>query len=417
MSFDITENSTPWAAPHRARTTIILRQTAVLIGLALLILTFAVQQHPAMAQTNQQTILADGDVINIEVLERPDLSGTFQIRNGGEFSMHRLGSVRAAGLSLFDLELKMSQELGQLLSLDVSVLVQPAELRPIYVIGRVASPGSFRSRPGTSVIQAISRAGGVLNSAISSPEAQLEENREIAALKVELTDVQLQISVLDAVIIDSDGLVLSEETVNLEDPDLRQLLRDRSAALRTSIEADRAEEKRLNALSGMARTQALQHGAAKELLQQRILARQSEVERVEDLVTRGLATRERLGAVRDALDSEKTALLETQIAESQAKQQAEDLASQVAVAKANQIAEASNRLAELETRRLTLKEQLELLTKNQYSFADRGAGIKANLFLTVFRANAPSQPEAAKLDTLLFPGDVLEVIINPNAEQ
>jgi len=370
-----------------------------------------------MAQTNQQTILADGDVINIEVLERPDLSGTFQIRNGGEFSMHRLGSVRAAGLSLFDLELKMSQELGQLLSLDVSVLVQPAELRPIYVIGRVASPGSFRSRPGTSVIQAISRAGGVLNSAISSPEAQLEENREIAALKVELTDVQLQISVLDAVIIDSDGLVLSEETVNLEDPDLRQLLRDRSAALRTSIEADRAEEKRLNALSGMARTQALQHGAAKELLQQRILARQSEVERVEDLVTRGLATRERLGAVRDALDSEKTALLETQIAESQAKQQAEDLASQVAVAKANQIAEASNRLAELETRRLTLKEQLELLTKNQYSFADRGAGIKANLFLTVFRANAPSQPEAAKLDTLLFPGDVLEVIINPNAEQ
>jgi len=413
----MTENPSLLADLRRAPFSSALRQTAMIIGLALLILTFAIGQQPAMAQANQQTILADGDVISIEVLERPDLSGTFQIRNGGDFSMHRLGSVKAAGLSLFDLEKKMSQELGQLLSLDVSVLVQPAELRPIYVIGRVASPGSFRSRPGTSVIQAIARAGGVLNSALSSPEAQLEENREIAALKVELTDVQLQISVLDAIVTGSDGLVLSEGTTNLEDPDVRALLRDRSAALRTALDAERAEAERLNALSGMAATQALQHSEAKELLQQRILARQNEVERVEELVSRGLATRDRLGVIRDSLESEKTALLETEIAESQATQQAEDLASQVSVANAKQIADATSRLAELEVRRLALKEQLELLTKNQYSFADQGAGIEADLFLTIFRANEPSQPEAAKLDTLLFPGDVLEVIINPDAEQ
>ncbi|MGB9687322.1 polysaccharide biosynthesis/export family protein [Thermogutta sp.] len=103
-----------------------------------------------------------------------DLRATVDRRNGeggqaqqvritpeGTISLPGLGSVRAQGLTLRELQL----ELNELYRQDVEgfeaipILMQRAP-RYIYVLGEVANPGRFELTGPTTVIQAISMAGG-----------------------------------------------------------------------------------------------------------------------------------------------------------------------------------------------------------------------------------------------------------------
>jgi polysaccharide export outer membrane protein len=136
------------------------------VALALL----AVLPGAASAQYRLQR----GDVLEILVAGLPELKQKAVVGLDGEISTPMMESVTVAGLTLADaqkiVKSRMSQRLIHLRTFDGresasaitpdSVSVMIAEYRPVYVDGDVSKPGEQIFRPGMTVRQAVSLAGG-----------------------------------------------------------------------------------------------------------------------------------------------------------------------------------------------------------------------------------------------------------------
>ena len=93
-------------------------------------------------------------------------SDLYTIGAGGLLSVPLIGQVRASGLQTAELARVIGERLKQRLGLvdapDVSVEV--TNFRPFYIVGDIQKPGEYEYRPGLSILQSISLAGGLLRS-------------------------------------------------------------------------------------------------------------------------------------------------------------------------------------------------------------------------------------------------------------
>jgi polysaccharide export outer membrane protein len=146
------------------------------LRLPLILLTLA----PVHVQA--EYVLAPGDAVEVGVVSVPDLRHRATIDVDGRASFPLIGSIQAAGLTLGELSKRvsslMSAKAFRALETDSrgrslptqdnavitispeEVTVEVAEYRPVYLNGDVARPGSQTYRPGMTVRQAISLAGG-----------------------------------------------------------------------------------------------------------------------------------------------------------------------------------------------------------------------------------------------------------------
>ena len=104
--------------------------------------------------------LGAGDMINITVYGEDDLSRkNYRLPDSGQI-MFPFGEVRALGLSIAELEMRIADGLrgGYLVNPRVSVSIE--EYRPFFINGQVASPGAYPYKSGLTVRMAVSIAGG-----------------------------------------------------------------------------------------------------------------------------------------------------------------------------------------------------------------------------------------------------------------
>jgi polysaccharide export outer membrane protein len=108
-----------------------------------------------------------GDIIIISVWGHGDLTKEVVISEKGTFSYPLIGEVKAAGLTVNGLEAKLVELLsnGYVINPNVSVRIQGYQSKTVYVLGQVRSPGSYSLHKETSLIEIISRAGGVTDNA------------------------------------------------------------------------------------------------------------------------------------------------------------------------------------------------------------------------------------------------------------
>jgi polysaccharide export outer membrane protein len=137
-----------------------MRISVILIFLAILV-------TPASAQT-----LKPGDSLSISVLQDPKLDRTVVVDPSGEIAFPLAGHIRARGLTPQGLEKILVSKLKDNYKddhLDVTVAVASSpkdipeeDLKPkIFITGEVQRPGSYVVRQKTTLMQAISLAGGV----------------------------------------------------------------------------------------------------------------------------------------------------------------------------------------------------------------------------------------------------------------
>lgn len=121
--------------------------------------------------TSAQTLKA-GDTLSITVLQDPKLDRTVTVDPSGQIAFPLAGHIRARGLSAEYLERVLREKLKDNYKddrLDVTVAVANApkdileeDLKPkIFVVGEVLRPGPYVVRQQTSLMQAISLAGGI----------------------------------------------------------------------------------------------------------------------------------------------------------------------------------------------------------------------------------------------------------------
>src|SRR5215831_18145104 len=120
-----------------------------------------------MGKEQQQTppiefTLGPGDVLRVSVYDNPDLSQEVTIGADGALSYPLIGRVQAAGLSVRQLESLLAKRFadGYLVSPQVGVTVTQHKSQQVYVMGAVKTPGPYALQRQTTLLEALSAAGG-----------------------------------------------------------------------------------------------------------------------------------------------------------------------------------------------------------------------------------------------------------------
>jgi len=105
--------------------------------------------------------LGPEDQIRVSVWENTQLTLDLVVRPDGKISMPLIQDVTAAGRTTIELAAQIRQKLTTFLKEpQVSVIVLQINAPKFFVIGNVLRPGTYPLRAETSVLQALSLAGG-----------------------------------------------------------------------------------------------------------------------------------------------------------------------------------------------------------------------------------------------------------------
>lgn len=121
--------------------------------------------------------------------ERAELTGEYTVQSDGLISIPLIGMFQAAGQSKAGLVGSLGPALERLIGRKGYVSVLSVEQRPIYIVGSVKNPGSFKFEAGVTALHAVALAGGMLRSEAEAWQ-NIESRREIVALGKSLDRVK-----------------------------------------------------------------------------------------------------------------------------------------------------------------------------------------------------------------------------------
>jgi protein involved in polysaccharide export with SLBB domain len=98
-----------------------------------------------------------------EIFEWNAINGEYTIDAGGNISVPLIGPIRAANATTGQLADRVAGRLQERLNIaqKLDATVEITKFRPFYIVGDVANSGEYAFRPGMTVIQAMSIAGGL----------------------------------------------------------------------------------------------------------------------------------------------------------------------------------------------------------------------------------------------------------------
>jgi polysaccharide biosynthesis/export protein len=126
------------------------------------------------APEETEYVIGEGDEIALNVWGRPELSGKHVIGPDGKATLPYVGAMRLAGLTRTGVVSAALAAWGPLYEdLNVTVDVLKYESNRIFVLGRVANPGVLRFENQPTLLEAITRAGGLPIGGIGAEKAAL----------------------------------------------------------------------------------------------------------------------------------------------------------------------------------------------------------------------------------------------------
>jgi polysaccharide export outer membrane protein len=145
-----------------------------IIGIWLVLLSIPIVcaqegKEPLLQKQSQAEVAADSnvyvigpeDVLYIHIWKEEALSKTIPVRSDGKISLPLIDEIQAAGLTPLQLKERLMEKLKEFVNVpDVSVIVMEANSFKVFVSGEVRTPGVYRLRSETSLLQFIPMVGG-----------------------------------------------------------------------------------------------------------------------------------------------------------------------------------------------------------------------------------------------------------------
>jgi polysaccharide export outer membrane protein len=137
--------------------------------------------------TQGDYVIGSGDLLAIEVFDVPELSREVRVNETGYISLPLMPTkVRVVGLNAFQLQDKLAELLqsnGLVSTPQVTVSVKEQHSQPITVIGAVKSPMVIQALRKTTLLQALSQAGGIAEDAgttviVTRPSSEVSESAD-----------------------------------------------------------------------------------------------------------------------------------------------------------------------------------------------------------------------------------------------
>jgi len=271
------------------------------------------------------------------IVQRPELSGEYAVQDDGTISVPLLGSIPVANRSAQQVHADLEQTFEQLLGRKGLVNILSLERSPIYVLGPVRNPGSFKYAPGMTVLHAIALAGG-LDRGAGDPWQKIEAVREI----------QKRSGAVDAMLkLFARAAVLKAERDRTEPKIPLRLLKLVGATEAGDLVNEQSDRRKPVAMARQNRERAIQ--SALESAKQDVLV-YGRMDSLDELVK---LRQERVDSMRTLVDRNvlsKTVLNQVQSELSDAEQRRKDALNQYAAAK--------QRLASLEAEALRIQADL-----------------------------------------------------------
>ncbi len=107
-------------------------------------------------------IIGPEDVLAIHVWKEPEISRKVPVRPDGRISLPLLQDVQAAGLTAAQLAASLTSAFkAHLTDPEVTVIVEHVFSKKFYILGEVHRPGSYPLLAPTTILQALTAAGGL----------------------------------------------------------------------------------------------------------------------------------------------------------------------------------------------------------------------------------------------------------------
>ncbi len=246
------------------------------------------------------TVLADyklgiSDRVKIKVQEWPDLTGEYTVTPDGVVSLPLIGNIKAVGLRLNELAEQISDQLqrrseGAQRSFTA---VEIAQYRPFAIMGDVQKPGQYTYRPGLTVLEAISLAGGYYR-----PELGLlrlgrdvaNATGEIHGQSLKLNQLLVREARLMAALDGREDIPMPTELAKQkDDPEISQLMKNEQAALALENDVKRADRAALDSIKTLYNNEIDSlHGQVQALGQERSSV-ETQLNELRSMAARGLA--------------------------------------------------------------------------------------------------------------------------------
>lgn len=186
--------------------------------------------------------ISSGDKITLSVFGQPELAGDYVVGGDGSILLPIVGDVAVADLTLPELQKRVTERLADGYFHQPVVSARISEMRPIYVMGDVKSPGSYPFRYGATVQSAIALAGGYAlpeQAQIGLRTEFLLAEERVRALELTRRTLLVRRARLSAQLNDAPSFALPAELT--EDDGTRALLKAEREMLETQQKALKAE--------------------------------------------------------------------------------------------------------------------------------------------------------------------------------
>ncbi len=132
----------------------------MMVALVALATSLVAQELPILSA---DAPVGSRDVLELKVLEDPTMSGRVVVSDDGQIALNIVGKIQVSGLTATQIESKLENilEANFLPKATVSVQVVEFASKPISVVGAVVRPGRIGATGNTTLIQAITQAGGL----------------------------------------------------------------------------------------------------------------------------------------------------------------------------------------------------------------------------------------------------------------
>jgi polysaccharide export outer membrane protein len=163
----------------------------------ILLLIMVVLALGAFAQEEQDVFVKEykigpKDLLEITVFELPELNQTVRVSEDGSISLPLLGQVAIEGMAKDAVEKKLASLLEEkyLKKARVTVFIREYQSQRVAVIGAVGKPGMYELIGRTTILQLISKAGGLTDRASNEMFVLREAKNGVRArLAIDLEDL------------------------------------------------------------------------------------------------------------------------------------------------------------------------------------------------------------------------------------
>lgn len=137
-----------------------MRYFVFTLSLLLMLLAFG---RPSLSQEQQDYRVGEGDVLRVEVYDNPDLLTNTRVSGKGTILFPLVGEVRIEGMTISQVAATIADKLskGYILHPQVSVFVEEFRSKRAIIMGEVKLPGLYELSGSTSLVELISKAGGL----------------------------------------------------------------------------------------------------------------------------------------------------------------------------------------------------------------------------------------------------------------